>query len=64
MAVPNRIDLLDPSLSGNTFSFDYEFEPWTNNLLSTSSNIHAYYALSSFIIVKSNTPIEKPIVMD
>ena len=64
MAVPNRIDLLDPSLSGSTFSFDYEFEPWTNNLLSTSSNIHAYYALSSFIIVKSNTPVEKPIVMD
>jgi len=64
MAVPNRIDLLDQSLSGSTFSFDYEFQPWTNNLLSTSSNIHAYYALSSFIIVKSNTPVEKPIVMD
>jgi hypothetical protein len=43
---------------------EYEFQPWTNNLLSTSSNIHAYYALSSFIIVKSNTPVEKPIVMD
>ena len=62
MAVPNRIDLLDPNLSGSTFSFDYEFEPWTNNLLSTSTNIHAYYAMSSFIVVKSNSPIDKPTI--
>ena len=64
MAVPNRINSLEASLAGTTFSFDYEFEPWTNDLLSTSSNIHAYYAISSFIIVKSNSPINKPTVTE
>jgi hypothetical protein len=32
MAVPNRINSLEASLAGTTFSFDYEFEPWTNDL--------------------------------
>ena len=64
MAVPNRINSLEASLAGTTFSFDYDFEPWTNDLLSSSSNIHAYYAISSFIVVKSNSPIDKPTIIN
>jgi len=60
MAVPVRIDEFDTAMAGNTFGFKYDFEDWTNDLQSTASNIHAYYAISTFVIVKSDTPIAKP----
>lgn len=62
MQVPVRTDQLPASMIGSTFSYDYEFEEWVNNFQTTADNKHAYYALSSFIVVKSNEPLEPPVV--
>lgn len=56
--VPVRFDNVDLSNAGKTVSFEYRFEDWKNN----EGNGKAYYSLSSFIILESSTPIEKPIV--
>ncbi len=64
MAVPVRVNHFATSMAGNTFDFEYDFEDWTNNLQSTADNIHAYYAISTFVVVKSNTPITKPNVVE
>ena len=58
MAVPDRIDTLSSSMAGNTFTFEYDFENWTNDM----GNGSAYYATSTYVVVKSNSPITKPIV--
>ena len=58
MAVPDRIDVFSSSMAGNTFTFEYDYEDWTNNM----GNGDAYYATSTYVVVKSNTPITKPIV--
>lgn len=61
MAVPVRIDELDEELIGNNFSFEYQLEDWTNN----GGNGNAFYAISTFVIVKSNSPINTlPVVTD
>lgn len=53
MIVPVRIDNINPEKFGNTFSYEYQFEDWTNNM----DNGEAYYAISSYIVIKSNQPI-------
>ncbi|MCQ9638425.1 peptidase [Chryseobacterium sp. WG14] len=58
MVVPTRTDALDSSLFANTFSYEYKFQNWTNN----GTNGDAYYAISTFVIVKSSTPINPPVV--
>src|SRR5690606_16661632 len=55
MAVPVRFDNIQKSLFGSSFNFEYQFQDWTNN----GSNGKAYYAISTFVVVKSNEPIEK-----
>lgn len=60
MPVPVRYDNIDKSLFGSTFNFEYKFENWTNN----GSNGEAYYAISTFIVVKSNEPIAKATVLN
>jgi hypothetical protein len=55
MEVPVRTDVFESSMAGTSFSYKYQLEPWTNNFKSTADNQHAYYAISSFIVVKSNT---------
>ena len=57
MAIPVRKDKLDISNAGKTISYDYKFEPWVNDFSEGS----AYYSISSFIIVRSNTPIDTPL---
>ncbi len=59
MAVPVRSDRLPEPLAGGSFTFSYEFEPWTRD---QASNDRAIYALSSYVVVKSNEPIEPPVV--
>jgi hypothetical protein len=60
MEVPTRIDQFDNAMAGNTFTYEYDYEDWTND----GSNGDAYYATSTFVVVKSNTPIDAPIVND
>ncbi len=60
MVVPARIDNLPSGLSGNSFNFEYQLENWTNN----GQNGNAFYATSTYVVVKSNSMISAPIVVD
>ena len=60
MAVPVRMNNLDTSYSGSTLSFEYDFEDWTSD----GNGGNAFYAISTYIIVKSNSEITAPIVTD
>jgi len=62
MAVPVRINVFENPMNGQSFSYEYVFEEWVNDFQTTASNKHAYYAISSFVVVKSNEPIEAPVV--
>lgn len=53
MVVPVREDILDTSWLGERFDFEYALEEWTNN----GRNGEAYYAISTFVVVKSHEPI-------
>lgn len=58
MAVPVRKDVFGSSMAGSSFVFEYDYQDWVNN----GGNGEAYYATSTFVVVKSNTPISKPTV--
>ena len=60
MAVPVRMNSLDTSYSGSTISFEYDFEDWTSD----GNGGNAFYAISTYVIVKSNSEITTPIVTD
>jgi len=60
MVVPVRINNFGIAMAGSTFSFEYDYEDWVSDGL----NGNAFYATSTFVIVKSNTPITKPVVID
>lgn len=59
MEVPTRIDSFTSSMAGTTFTFEYGFENWTNT---TTDN--SFYPISTFVVVKSDTPISRAVVMD
>ena len=58
MEVPTRIDAFSSTMAGSMFTFEYDYEDWTNNM----GNGSAYYATSTYVVVKSSTPITKPVV--
>lgn len=58
MAVPTRKDVFNTSVAGSTFTFEYDYEDWTND----GANGDAFYATSTFVVVKSNSPISAPVV--
>jgi len=60
MVVPERIDDFSSSMAGNSFTFEYDYEDWVND----GGNGNAFYATSTFVVVKSNTPINKPAVAE
>jgi len=60
MAVPVRINNFTSSMAGNSFTFEYDYEDWANN----NGNGKAFYATSTFVVVKSNLPILKPIITE
>tara|TARA_B100001093_G_scaffold238395_1_gene228396 strand:+ start:101 stop:1450 length:1350 start_codon:yes stop_codon:yes gene_type:complete len=60
MAVPVRTDNIDPSLNGSPFIFEYDFQDWTSNGVGGN----AFYAISSYIVVKSNSEINPPVIQD
>lgn len=59
MAIPTRIDEFTTSKAGETFSLEYSFEDWIND-----ETKDAYYPISTFVVVKSNTQIERATVID
>lgn len=62
MAVPVRIDNFTNPMAGTSFDFEYDFEDWTADGGTASGQNGAYYAISTFVVVQSNTPISKPVV--
>ncbi|MCL4160837.1 UNVERIFIED_CONTAM: hypothetical protein GTU68_049921, partial [Idotea baltica] len=59
MVVPVREDQLN-GMAGSSFTFEYDYEDWTND----GSNGNAYYATSTYVVVKSNSAIVSPTVTD
>lgn len=53
MEVPAFVDAIKGDLKNKELNFNYVFEPWQAN----NPNNQAFYAISTFIIVKSKTPI-------
>tara|TARA_B100000780_G_scaffold190370_1_gene133996 strand:- start:44 stop:1408 length:1365 start_codon:yes stop_codon:yes gene_type:complete len=64
MGVPIRFNKFTNDISNSSFNFEYDFENWVNDLKSNASNIHAYYAISSFIVLKSNKEINAASVIE
>ena len=64
VAVPNRIDTFENAMAGEAFGFEYSLEPWEADGGNTSGQPGAFYAISTFVVVKSNSPIQKPVVND
>jgi hypothetical protein len=66
MTVPVRIDKFDSDVSNKTMNYEYDFENWTNDFVGTPgyNNKNAFYAISSFLILKSNSEIERAIILD
>lgn len=64
MAVPVRVDQLSTPMNGSMFTFEYDYQDWTSDGGTTSGQGGAYYATSTFVVVKSSTPIVKPTVTD
>jgi hypothetical protein len=58
MEVPLRIDNFEANEAGKALNFDYYFTPWTNN----NSNGRAFYAISTFVVTQSKTPISPAVV--
>ncbi|MEP1488073.1 MAG: peptide-N-glycosidase F-related protein [Algibacter sp.] len=59
MVVPIRIDELSNPMAGGSFNFEYTFENWVSD-----ESKEAYYPISTFVVVKSNTEIVRPTVVD
>ena len=57
MVVPFRFDNIEKSKFGTTFDFEYKFQNYT-------TTGEAYYAISTFVVVKSNQPITKASIMN
>ena len=60
MAVPVRTNNLDSSFSGSTISFEYDFADWTSD----GDGGNAFYAISTYIVLKSNNEITSATVID
>ncbi|MFD0762575.1 peptide-N-glycosidase F-related protein [Lutibacter aestuarii] len=56
--VPIRVNSIQLSNIEESLKYQYSFEDWTND----KENGNAYYSLSSYLIVESDTPIQKPVV--
>ena len=60
MAVPVRTNNIDSSLNGSPFIFEYDFQDWTSN----GAGGNAFYAISTYVIVKSNSEINPAVIQD
>lgn len=59
MEIPLRVDNFTTSMAGNSFNLEYELEDWVSD-----GTKDAFYPISTFVVVKSNTVINRPIVVD
>lgn len=55
MVVPVRFDNIAKTKFGKNISFEYQFADYTNDM----SSGRAFYAISTFVVLKSNQPIQK-----
>lgn len=66
MVVPVRVNKFSSNMAGNNLTFEYDYQDWVadGGTTATGYSAGAYYATSVFVIVKSNTPINKPQVQN
>jgi hypothetical protein len=60
MVVPVRTNNLDLNLNSTTFSFEYDLEDWTSD----GNGGNAFYAISTYLVLKSNSEIVPAIVQN
>lgn len=63
MSVPVRYDEIS-NPAGRSFSFEYDFQDWVSDGGNTSGQNGAYYAISTFVVAESKTPLEKSEVIE
>lgn len=59
MPVPTRIDTLQENANTQPFQFTYQLQEWERDTTNGDPD-KAFYAISNFIVVQSNTPITAP----
>lgn len=60
MVVPVRTDELNLNLNSTTFSFEYDLEDWTSD----GNGGNAFYAISTYVVLKSNSEIVPAAIQD
>ena len=60
MVVPVRTNDLDPFLNGSPFVFEYDFQDWISN----GAGGNAFYAISTYVVVKSDSEINPAVIQD
>ena len=60
MVVPVRTNNLDLNLNSTTFSFEYDLEDWASD----GNGGNAFYAISTYLVLKSNSEIVSAVVQD
>jgi hypothetical protein len=56
--VPIRVNTIANFEAGKTVEYNYKFQDWTND----GKNGSAFYSLSTFLVIESDTPILKPTI--
>lgn len=64
MVVPVRINKFDNNISGKNMSYEYDFKDWVNDFQTTTDNKNGYYAISSFLVLKSNQEIQRATIIE
>ena len=64
MEVPVRSDIFESTMAGTSFTYKYQIPEWSNDFKSSADNKHAYHAISSFVVIKSNSPFTRPAVVN
>ena len=64
MVVPVRINKFDNNISGKNMRYEYDFKDWVNDFQTTTDNKNGYYAISSFLVLKSNQEIQRATIIE
>ena len=44
--------------------YEYDFKDWVNDFQTTTDNKNGYYAISSFLVLKSNQQIQRATIIE
>ena len=52
------------NISGKNMRYEYDFKDWVNDFQTTTDNKNGYYAISSFLVLKSNQEIQRATIIE